>query len=66
MSIDANDTYKIINRSAMVLEPTPEFLAWVKAIWPEDLRFKAFRKFFRPHFHAVVVDLAKGPIEAEP
>jgi hypothetical protein len=113
----SND-YKIINRSALVLEPTPEFLAWVKAmpgdlfemtfedfrqdssvyllpdelertdtwlrqnfkpileqelfdwctddsLWPKDLGFKTFCKFFKPHFHGVVVDLGAGPIKPD-
>jgi hypothetical protein len=115
---DSGDDYKVINRSALVLEPTPEFLAWVRAmpgdplemtvedfrqdssiyllpdeledteawlrrnfkfileqelndwctddsLWPKDLGYKTFCKFFKPQFHAVVVDLGKGPIEVE-
>ena len=118
MSSDAGDDYKVINRSALVLEPTPEFLAWVKAmpgdpfemtfedfrqdssiyllpddlegsgawlrrnfkpillqelfnrcmddsLWPKDLGFKTFCRFFKPRFQAVVVDLGKGPIKPD-
>lgn len=32
MKDDSSDVYKVINRSALILEPTPEFLAWMKAM----------------------------------
>jgi len=46
MSSDAGDDYKVINRSALVLEPTPEFLAWVKAMPgdPFEMTFEDFRQ----------------------
>jgi len=43
---DTDDTYKVINRSALVLEPTPEFLAWVKAMSddPFEMTFDDFQE----------------------
>lgn len=35
------------------------------SLWPKDLGYKTFCKFFKPHFHAVVVDLGKGPIKPD-
>ena len=35
------------------------------ALWPKDLSFKSFKKFFAINISTVVYDLGKGPIEKD-
>jgi hypothetical protein len=36
-----------------------------RCMWPKDLSFKTFKKFFEVNISTVVFDLGKGPIEKE-
>lgn len=118
MDSDIDDDFPLINRSAILVKPTAEFVAWLKttpgdpseltleeiqedssvfllpdeledlrgwlkrnympifeqelynwctedSLWPKDLSFKSFKRFFQVSFYSMVYDLIPGSIEPE-
>ena len=46
---------------------TEELTSWCTdpSLWPKDLSFETFKKFFTIHVSEMVFDVGKGPIESD-